>query len=181
MQTTILDMFGGPGCGKSTTAAYIYYRLKDANRNSELVREYVKDWAWQDRKITAFDQPYILGKQLHREAPLYGKVEFIVTDSPLLLSIYYAQRHSPARVARGVEETVLGFYEQVAALGHHHQHIMLKRSKPYCTAGRYQDEQGARDIDNHLMALMDHLDMPYIEIGTNRKELDDLVDTLLAG
>jgi pantothenate kinase len=44
-KTTIINVYGGPGAGKSTSAAYLYYLLKVAGKNVELVREYVKDWA----------------------------------------------------------------------------------------------------------------------------------------
>lgn len=43
-------------------------------QNAELVREYVKDWAWEGRKINVNDQIYFLGKQVRRETMLYGKL-----------------------------------------------------------------------------------------------------------
>lgn len=73
-KTTIINLYGGPGAGKSTSAAFLYYLLKANGFNVELVREYVKDWAWEKRVITNYDQIYFLGKQVRRESLLYGIV-----------------------------------------------------------------------------------------------------------
>jgi ABC-type multidrug transport system ATPase subunit len=65
--TTIINLFGGPGSGKSTTAAYLYAGLKNQGVNAELIREYVKDWAYESRTVGVFDQLYFFGKQVRRE------------------------------------------------------------------------------------------------------------------
>jgi tRNA uridine 5-carbamoylmethylation protein Kti12 len=86
-KTTIINLYGGPGTGKSTSAAYLYYILKAEGHNVELVREYVKDWAWEGRQISTYDQIYFLGKQVRRESLLYGKVDWIITDSPVMMNL----------------------------------------------------------------------------------------------
>jgi hypothetical protein len=73
--TRIINLYGGPGTGKSTSAAFLYYLLKNDNVNAELVREYVKDWAWEKRSINTYDQLYLLGKQIRKESLLYGKTD----------------------------------------------------------------------------------------------------------
>jgi hypothetical protein len=40
--TVVVNLFGGPGTGKSTTASGVFYHLKRDNRNVELVQEYAK-------------------------------------------------------------------------------------------------------------------------------------------
>ena len=39
----IINLFGAPGVGKSTGAAYIFSKLKMAGMNAELVTEFAKD------------------------------------------------------------------------------------------------------------------------------------------
>lgn len=41
--TIVVNLFGVPGAGKSTGAAYIFYRLKINGINAELVTEFAKD------------------------------------------------------------------------------------------------------------------------------------------
>lgn len=41
--TLVVNLLGGPGCGKSTGAAYIFSQLKMRNIDAELVTEFAKD------------------------------------------------------------------------------------------------------------------------------------------
>lgn len=172
--TTIYNLYGGPGTGKSTSAAYLYYRLKAAGKNAELVREYVKDWAWEGRKISTYDQLYFTGKQIRRESLLYGKTEVIVTDSPVMMGILYSQKFSPCSVAEGVKASTLAFYRQAAEDGHQHRHVFLKRTKPYNPSGRYQTEDQARELDAELKGMLQQLNIPFEECGTEEESLDKL-------
>ena len=52
MKTKVLNLYGGPGVGKSTGAAYIFSMLKLAGINCELVREYAKELVGAEDKDT---------------------------------------------------------------------------------------------------------------------------------
>lgn len=43
----VINLFGGPGSGKSTGAAYIFSQLKMKGINCELITEYAKDKTWE--------------------------------------------------------------------------------------------------------------------------------------
>ena len=43
MKTIVVNLFGAPGAGKSTGAAYIFALLKMAGIEAELVTEFAKD------------------------------------------------------------------------------------------------------------------------------------------
>ena len=43
----VVNLFGVPGAGKSTGAAYIFSRLKMEGVNCELVTEFAKDKVWE--------------------------------------------------------------------------------------------------------------------------------------
>ena len=79
----------GPGSGKSTGAAYIFAKLKMAGINCEYVTEYAKDKTWEGAKEELNCQIYITGKQVWRMTRVYGKVDVIVTDSPIALGSQY--------------------------------------------------------------------------------------------
>jgi hypothetical protein len=147
MKTTIINLYGGPGVGKSTSAAYLFYLMKARGDNVELVREYVKDWAWEGRKFGAYDEIYFLGKQVRHESMLFGKVDYIVTDAPVYMTAYYANLYCSAQLAQGVESAAQSFYQQAKDDGHVHHHVRLERSKPYRADGRYQNEKQALDMD----------------------------------
>lgn len=44
----IINLFGAPGAGKSTGAAYIFSKLKMLGVNAELVTEFAKDKVWEN-------------------------------------------------------------------------------------------------------------------------------------
>ena len=87
----VVNLYGGPGAGKSTGAAYVFSRLKEAGVVAELVTEFAKDLTW-DHSRAILDQMFVFGTQYHRLARLeLDGVQVAVTDSPLLLSVVYAK------------------------------------------------------------------------------------------
>lgn len=168
--TTIINLYGGPGTGKSTSAAFLYWLLKTAGVNAELAREYVKKWAWEGRHLTPYDQPYIVGKQAREESMLYGRARVVLSDSPVLMAAVYARLYAPD-FERGCTGTALDLYRKAALDGHSHVHVLLRRSKPYNPAGRYQTEAEARGIDGAVAALLAEHEIPFIQCGTEEAEL----------
>jgi predicted ATPase len=178
--TTIISLYGGPGAGKSTSAAYLYYLLKAAGENTEMVREYVKNWAWEGRMISAYDQIYFLGKQARHESMLFGKVKFIVTDAPIFMSVYYAQAFCTPILAEGIKQTVQAFYQQTLEDGHRHYHVLLQRAHKYASEGRYQTEDEAKEIDQKLDKMFADLKLPgLMKVNSDEKSLKALFDVIM--
>lgn len=87
--TKIINIFAGPGAGKSTTAAKLFSLYKCAGYSAELVTEYAKDMTWEQREPILQDQLYILAKQNRRVSRLIGKVDYVITDSPIIMGLAY--------------------------------------------------------------------------------------------
>lgn len=176
--TTIISLYAGPGSGKSTSAAYIYALLKDKGLNVELVREYVKDWAWEGRQIGTYDQVYFLGKQVRREAMLLGKVELIITDSPVWMCSYYAMRYAPPYVRHGIESLVKAYYDQSNIDGHDHFSVWVNRSKPYSHHGRFENEEQAKKVDIEMRGFLDGRGVDLLDSNTDLDSLRLLSDNI---
>lgn len=144
--TTIVNLYGGPGTGKSTTAADLFALMKWMNVNVELVGEYAKDVTWEGRDHLFKDQLYLLAKQNRRLQRLVGKVDYVVTDSPLLLNkAYVPEDYFPETYKRFVDD-LFDSYDNV--------NVFLKRDKPYHQVGRRQTETEARAIDDQVLGLL---------------------------
>jgi hypothetical protein len=179
MKTTIINLYGGPGCGKSTSAAYLFYLLKCDQQNVELVREYVKDWAYEARKFSAYDEIYFMGKQVRHESMLFGKVNWIVTDAPVYMTAYYARIHCGPILAKGVLAEAEAFYQQATEDGHQYYHILLHRTTPYAQEGRYQNEQEALSIDEGVQKMMLQMEVPnVIHCNSDEQSLKNLWERL---
>ena len=78
----VVNLFAPPGSGKSTMAAHIFAKLKQANINCELVTEFAKDLTWENRQNTLENQLYVFAEQHHRVNRLKKQVDVVITDSP---------------------------------------------------------------------------------------------------
>jgi hypothetical protein len=135
----VVNLFAGPGAGKSTLAAATFAALKKRGVCAELVTEFAKDCAWEGRTGPLRCQPYVFGEQLWRMERLRGRgVEIAVTDSPILLSAIYAGDDAPPEFAAAV---------RAYAAREDAVNILVLRSKPYDPRGRFQTEEEARALD----------------------------------
>ena len=90
MRAIVINLFGGPCCGKSTVSAGLYYELKCMGVECELTGEYAKDKTWDDHQSVLKNQPYVFGKQLHRIwslKDLYWKNTISIIISILYLNV----------------------------------------------------------------------------------------------
>lgn len=58
----IVNLFGVPGAGKSTGAAYIFSKLKMRGIEAELITEFAKDKVWKNSEKAFQNQAYIFGQ-----------------------------------------------------------------------------------------------------------------------
>lgn len=87
--TLVVNLFDSPGTGKSSEMAYIFYQLKSRGINAEKASEFAKDKVWEESVEVFKNQAYIFGKQYFRLSRVAGKVDVVITDSPILLSMFY--------------------------------------------------------------------------------------------
>lgn len=146
--TIFVNLYGGPGTGKSTTAAGVFNRLKTEGVKCELITEYAKDLTWEET-IAKVSQPKIFGEQYQRHHRLNGKVEVAITDSPLIIQSIYADMFG------------YGWMSGAIILGHNqfdNIDVMLRRVKKYQPYGRVQTESEAIEIDHKMLNLV-HFDL----------------------
>lgn len=135
--TLVVNLFAGPGAGKSTTAAGVFFELKSRGINCELAAEYAKDLCWEERHRTFTDQIYIFGKQYHRIHRLMGQVQVIITDSPILLTpVYDGEKRATLEKLVVEEHNKMWTYN-----------AFLKRKKVFNPKGRNHDFDESKELD----------------------------------
>jgi hypothetical protein len=164
-QSLVVNLYGGPGVGKSTIATGIvsaFNLVKDKTLiSAELAPEYAKEITWRGIQQLFFDQVYIFAKQQHRLHYLMGKVDVIVTDAPLLNNILYVDPPYPS-FPELVLETIRGM---------ENYNILLERVKSYDPVGRNQTEEEAKVFDSKIETLLKKYEMPYRKVPGNAEGL----------
>ena len=160
-ETKVINFFSGSGTGKSTIAAAIYAELKIRSAHAELAREYIKKWAWEKRVPGKFDQIYIFGHQSNEEGRLYEKVDYIVSDSPLLLVPFYEQLLTKENI---IEPAVLNFMKHAEKHGVTYHNFWLERLDSFDGRGRYETEEQARQIDSSLRKWLESRNVKLIDL-----------------
>ena len=94
MKTKVINFYGGPGSGKSTKAAGLYYKMNMAGFSVELNNEFAKECVWEDNVPMLKDQLFMLAHQHRKILRLVGKVDYVITDSPLMLSGIYRELYN---------------------------------------------------------------------------------------
>ena len=167
----IVNLFGVPGAGKSTGAAYIFSQLKMRGINAELITEFAKDKVWENNEKVFKNQLYLFGKQSFRISRVQDEVDVIVTDSPLLLSILYNQTPILGENFNQLVYDVFNSYNNI--------NYLIKRTKPYNPAGRLQTEEESDALAEPLISLLKKENINYKEITGDIKGYDKIVQEVL--
>lgn len=168
--TLVVNLFAGPGAGKSTTAAGVFYELKSRGVNCELAAEYAKDLVWEERHRTFEDQIYMFGKQYHRIFRLLGQVDVVVTDCPLLLTPIYdgEKRHTLANLAID-EHNQMWTYN-----------AFIKRIKKFNPKGRLHDLEQAQDLDRRILDILNDTNQCFEVMEGNDAGKNKIVQKVLS-
>jgi adenylate kinase family enzyme len=165
----MVNLFGGPGIGKTTTAARIFVQLKMLGVETANPEEHAKLAIWKGRPDLLDQQLVILGQSWETLHALSDKVEAVVMDSPLLLcSVYAGNREQPH-----FHSTVVDFHRRMPRLN-----LLLTRaaSRAYTTTGRREDADTARSIDTRIRTALDYHNEPYSELPSGEGVDPDVLD-----
>lgn len=169
--TLVVNMYGGPGVGKSTLAAMVFGRLKEAGVNAELVTEFAKDLVWENRRVIRC-RPFVFGEQLWRIERLLDRVDVVVTDSPLLMDLAYSSHLGPHWA-----QVVWSQHKKLDSLN-----ILLTRhpKHPYRSEGRLQSSlDEALVLDGVIRNLLSDFNVPHIRAEVHSESAREVTELVL--
>ncbi len=151
----VIQLFGGPGSGKSRTAAMLFALMKNEGYKVELVREWVKTSVYENRESVFEDQLYILAKQNRALKVLENSVDWVVTDSPVLLGHIYR----PTDYYSWFDKACLSIFNT-----YQNFNFFLQRAIHYETYGRRENLTEARTIDSDILRMLRLYHIPFTEV-----------------
>jgi hypothetical protein len=171
----LINLFGGPGIGKSTAAAALYAGMSMRGINAELVGEAAKSIVWDECQSLLENQVLVTGRQYQRILRLVGKVDVAIADSPLILAYVYGQNLS--YISR-VRDLIWALEDDLGDRGVEVFNVVLKRdlSRPYQPNGRVQQTvEEAIAFDEHIQSMADPA---HFMITSSLDGIGELADSL---
>ena len=172
----VVNFLGGPGVGKSTVAADVFVLMKKGGYSVEFVDEYAKEKTYEREFGKLEDQLYILANQHRKLNRLWGQVEYIVTDSPIILSGYYNLLNL-SKDLNTISYKQEVFLPLVLNIWNSYENysVLLERddSLEYQAYGRNQTHEQAKRMDDELTDYLKIVkcDMLNVRAGTSASSI----------
>lgn len=95
MNAQRITLIGGPGSGKSTTAADLFVQLKKLGKNVEMIQEWIRRDTMRNGPMTnVFEQYRTLMHHRKEEENFPASVDYIIHDGNTLIGYFYAAVYS---------------------------------------------------------------------------------------
>jgi nicotinamide riboside kinase len=168
----VVNIFGGPGSGKSTFAAELFCALKKHHIEAACPEEHAKLAIWSGQPWLLDQQTVMLGRTWETIHALQGKVEVIIVDSPILLCSVYAREREP-----------VSFHQLTADLHRRTDrlNLLLERdgSAQYSTNGRRENEAEAKIVDEQILTTLDIHHEPHHEVSRTDQDVTKVVTAIM--
>lgn len=174
----VVNLFGEPGCGKSVTAAGLFYELAIKGIQVEIIHEVAKGYAWETPKDLnglylphpIFQQQvYLLGEQNRLLERVLGKRQVAIMECPLIMtSVYRPDNYLPSFDRLALEQ--FNMYNNF--------NILLKRSHSFDKEGRVHNEQESETVREKLINYLNNNNIDYTSFTTHKEislELSDII------
>lgn len=161
-----INFFGGPGTGKSTSAAGLFYKMKRKDFRVEYIQEYAKELTFGKDYTKLSDQLLILGEQHHRMFRLKDQLDFLIHDSPFIMGLVYLQDdpHLSKKIYSKLIVSMFKSYNNI--------NIFLERNiedHTYQEYGRSQSLKQAIEKDNEIREMLDSNGIKYHIVKMDKK------------
>lgn len=143
----LINLYGGPGAGKTTTALRLTGALKAAGYEAEYVPEYARDLALEER-LNVTPQFDILMEQTKRIMRTIGTgIDIVVTDSPILLQSLYSATAADRERAVVMHTALATVFDMM-------NFLIDNNRLSHSMVGRITSKEDAQAIDGMSMKML---------------------------
>ena len=168
--TIVINISGGPGTGKTTIAAELFSKLKEKGYDVENVSEFAKELVWEGRSEAFNDRLYMHAEQNHRLMQMNGKLDYIITDSPLFLTSVYNSHYLKSKFSQSYNKMIDSVTKETFNY-YNNRTYYLERNSGYKTIGRRENRETALEIDKEIIDYLSKNKIKYKTINiTNAVE-----------
>jgi len=197
----VVNIYGGPGAGKSIVSARLYSEMGISSRYGvvEQITEYAKELSWRIRsgdkealkKIQ--DQNNVFNSQVERQMPVCQHADFVITDSPIRLSlVYLLEKDTEENKEKQTIEDLNNRADPIAMQYRYlldriekyekeydEVNILLKRdpSLSFQKEGRIHGEKESQELDRKIEDMLNKHDVPYFVLQ-NRADIASLIGAI---
>lgn len=177
-QPKIVNIFGGPGTGKSTLALELTAELKKHGYNADYVSEVAKEYVYSGdtdilKSESLSSQLNLLHKQKAKlDLCIKGGLDYIVIDSPLLLNLaYFNDKSISNNATQYYQKYVYNIFKRYNNINF----LILRGNSLYNRQGRIQSKDDAINKDIVISELLRQYGIKTTSI-TNDVSIDDIID-----
>lgn len=141
----VINLWVGPGGGKSTLAAAIFNVMKKERFSVELIPEIAKEMTYEKAMSQLSNQLLVLAKQEHQLRRLIGQVEYVIVDSPFPMGLAYCRPEDVNRYQHLID-CLWDDYDN-------YDFFINRTAKPFQQFGRNQNFEQAVALDGIIKGL----------------------------
>lgn len=178
--TKIINLFCGPGGGKSSIASGLLYELKKKHITCDAPYEFPKLLAWDENYSAIKDQLYVIANQHRGIVKSWGKVDYIIMDSPILLSLtyrlFYDNLEYPSYLyGESFDKMILNIHSNYDNIN-----IFLERNIGiHNEKERFHNLEKSIELDHVIKKTLNLNNITYNSIKVNEHSVDNILKLIL--
>lgn len=165
-KTLLINLFGGPGAGKTVAAMELAVGLKKLGYEVEYLPEYAKQLYYEDQKEMldgSLEHEIEIISEIYNRLMIYnGKVDVIVSDSALLQSVNYVKT---MEAKKAMLDVAYDYHRQFRNINY-----FVARNHNFKEEGRVHSLEESLAIDNEIYNFMEEIEAIDIIDDRNDKQ-----------
>lgn len=166
----IINLYAGPSAGKSTVATELFTTMKKLGYKVEYIPEVAKNLIYSNDLTKLSDQLLVFALQHHELVKLEHQLDYVVVDSPLLLSLVYFKLNSKYDFCL--------FQELIKDINNSYDNIdiFLDRGEyPFEEHGRIHTLEESLELDLRIKEMLEYFNINFHTFTNNQEIIKNIL------